>query len=472
MSTGGGNSGSSTNTAEPWGPAQPHLENIMAQAASLYQQNAGGQAFPGSTVVPFSPQTEAGLSGMENQALGGAPLYDQALQGFQRTLSGFNPGLDPALAAANSGPNPFTGAVGAAANQQVAPGVAPFVNAGAAANPYTGALASSGAAPNPFLSTIGQAGSTATTAGMDTLANTASGANLLSNPWVMQQFNQGAQGITNQVNADFNKAGMYGGGHHEAALAGQLGNLYTSLAAPAYQQERALMEQSAANLGNFQANDLSRALQSAGMGADAWLSGAGLNQAGLQAAGGLAESQAGRALDAGNLWGNFANQDANRALTGATTQADLANQDAANRLSGASLAGNLWQQGNQDIFDTAQQLPGVYDYGSMPAQQLLGVGAARESQAGLELQDAIDRFNFAQQEPYQALDRYRAAIGELPLQGLGTSTTVNQSHTNPFLGALGGAAGGAGLVSAMSMSNPWLAALMIGGGALAGSQQG
>lgn len=82
-----------TQTSNPWEPAQGALKNILGQAGSLY--NRGSQYAPFSTVVPFSNQTEQALQGIEGRAIQGNQMYGQgqaALTGgldtLQRTASG------------------------------------------------------------------------------------------------------------------------------------------------------------------------------------------------------------------------------------------------------------------------------------------------------------------------------------------------------------------------------------------------
>lgn len=95
MSRGGGNDTKETTTkAEPYGPSEPYLQDIMNEAASLYASGTGMQYYPGSTVVPMSGQTEASLAGQENLGygmMGGSPLYSQSAD----IMSGYAGGLAP-----------------------------------------------------------------------------------------------------------------------------------------------------------------------------------------------------------------------------------------------------------------------------------------------------------------------------------------------------------------------------------------
>ena len=82
MSRGGGNDTKETTTkTEPYGPAEPYLQDIMNEAASLYASGTGMQYYPGSTVVPMSGQTDAALTAQENIGygmMGGSPFYNMA----------------------------------------------------------------------------------------------------------------------------------------------------------------------------------------------------------------------------------------------------------------------------------------------------------------------------------------------------------------------------------------------------------
>ena len=127
---GGSNSPSiqtSTIDSSPWGPQQEHLKNIFSGAETAYN-SASPSYFPDSTVVGFSPQTEAALGGIEARALAGSDLQQA--------------GMDQALATTRGdylNANPFlTGAYNAASapvieqwQNQIAPGIdSSFAGAG------------------------------------------------------------------------------------------------------------------------------------------------------------------------------------------------------------------------------------------------------------------------------------------------------------------------------------------------------
>jgi hypothetical protein len=86
--------------------------------------------------------------------------------------------------------------------------------------------------------------------------------------------------------------------------------------------------------------------------------------------------------------------------------------------------------------------------------QLGQVGSAVEGQSQNIIQDRLNRFNFEQDAPFTALDRYIAQLAGTP-QGQ-TTTSSQPIHRNPIGSAMGGAATGA------SVGGPWGA--LIGGG--------
>lgn len=82
MPSGGGGTNTQVEKADPWGPQQPYLKGGFqgAQEGILNQ--------PGATVVPFSPETQYGLSQQGNRALQGSPLLGQANDQISSTLRG------------------------------------------------------------------------------------------------------------------------------------------------------------------------------------------------------------------------------------------------------------------------------------------------------------------------------------------------------------------------------------------------
>jgi len=100
---GGGSSSptyqTTTVSEDPWGPQQEHLKNIFSGAQQAYESDSPSY-FPDSTVVGFSPQTEAALSGIENRALQGSALQNAGQQQALNTIQGNYLNANPFLAGA------------------------------------------------------------------------------------------------------------------------------------------------------------------------------------------------------------------------------------------------------------------------------------------------------------------------------------------------------------------------------------
>lgn len=177
-SSGGGNSTvRNINEIDP--VTQAWRASIFGQGGQLYNQGIPDY-YPGSTVVPFSNQTQSGLDYLQGQAQQGAPNLAAAQQAAGRALSGNNPAM-----------------------------------------PFAMDVAQGGLSNNPAMGALGQFGSA-------------------DNPHLRGLFDQGAEMVGNAVGTQFAQAGRFGPGNaaHTGALTRGLGDLYTSIYAPAYEAER------------------------------------------------------------------------------------------------------------------------------------------------------------------------------------------------------------------------------------------
>jgi hypothetical protein len=86
----GKNSGSTTTSSEPWGPAQPYLKGLMKRAGGYVNDKRGFNAPGFDTSVDMAPQTSQGLTGMMNVAQGGNPLAGASQESLMGIL-----GSDP-----------------------------------------------------------------------------------------------------------------------------------------------------------------------------------------------------------------------------------------------------------------------------------------------------------------------------------------------------------------------------------------
>ena len=111
-------------------------------------------------------------------------------------------------------------------------------------------------------------------------------------------------------------------------------------------------------------------------------------------------------------------------------------------------AGNLAYQNYADERGRQQAMVGVApqlaqaDYTDI--NQLLQAGQAGEGYQDLAMQDAINRYNFAQQAPYNKLQSYLSGAYGAPMGSTGSVTSTSYGGSKAA-GALGGAASGAAM---------------------------
>lgn len=108
--------------SEPWGPLQGYMTRVLPRIED-WVLNAPREYYPGSTVVPFAPQSETALAWTEQRAMQGSPLLRNVQGLVNETLGGAylpgaggsNPWLDASVAKAQ-------GAVRGALDSQFAAG--------------------------------------------------------------------------------------------------------------------------------------------------------------------------------------------------------------------------------------------------------------------------------------------------------------------------------------------------------------
>lgn len=460
---GGGGSQTSTQESNPWVGQQPYLRDLFREAQGLYQQ--GPQEFyPGTTVAPFSPHQQQAMDLMTNRALSGSPqeqafgsyLYNQLGQQNLDPNMMVNPAMQAAggigagqnfMAQAGSG-NPYMGSAANALSGMT--GYGGLGEAGQyAGDPRMGALPDSDA--------FARYGMQTGAAGANQLASTASGGYLGSNPYLDQLFDTAAGRAGEAFNeqtmpgiaAMFGDAGRTGSGIQQQVAgnaARQFGRDLQGMAAdiysPAYESERDRMMQAgqaASNLGlgsgqlgvegfsAFNANDLGRR----SLGSDLYLGGRQLGQQAAANLGQLGQGYGQLQLGAGQGLGNLG-------------------------MEGVGAMGDLYGNIAQNQFRAGSLVPTYsgLEYGNM--DRLMGVGSQIQNQAQNLIGSEMDRWNFGQQAPWQALNQYANTIYGLP-GGYGTQTSTQPTGSR-LQGAMGGAMSGAAL-------GPWG---MLGGAILGG----
>jgi hypothetical protein len=241
---------------------------------------------------------------------------------------------------------------------------------------------------NPFTSQITQAGQTPTTAGVQALEQMSGSG---TNPHLDQMFGRVSDNIQNSVNSVFSKGGRYGSVAHQDQMADSIGDAAASFYGQQYNMDQNRRMGAAGQLAG-----ISQADRAAAMG-------------GLQAGAGLTENAYDRMLGA----------------------ADEANNTALNQ--------------NTQALQAAGLMPQINDYQNANARQLAQVGGAYEDLSSRQLQDAMNRHNFDQQQPYDRLSYLSGIYGGLGvLGGTNTATAPGQSAlAGGAQGALGGAMGAA-----------------------------
>jgi hypothetical protein len=101
--SGGGGSTTTVQKSDPWDAQKAHLQYAFQEANKLYNWD-NPQYYPGSTVVPFSPETQTALGLQTQRALNGSPISNAANTQLTDTINGnylyggqgFNQALDAA----------------------------------------------------------------------------------------------------------------------------------------------------------------------------------------------------------------------------------------------------------------------------------------------------------------------------------------------------------------------------------------
>lgn len=100
------------------------------------------------------------------------------------------------------------------------------------------------------------------------------------------------------------------------------------------------------------------------------------------------------------------------------------------------------QQAMGGQISAAQMAPNIYGQQFLPSQQLAQVGAAQETLAAQPLQEAMQRYQYSQQIPYQQLQGFLSSVYGTPMAG---SQYAPAAQPNTAGNVLGGLAAGAGV---------------------------
>jgi hypothetical protein len=133
-----------------------------------------------------------------------------------------------------------------------------------------------------------------------------------------------------------------------------------------------------------------------------------------------------------------------RALGGATEAYGRALGDVSANIVGQDYARErgLQQQAQMGQAALAQAAPSFFQMGFLPSQALAQVGAAREQIAGQPLQEAMQRYQYSQQLPYEMLQGFLSSVYGTPMG----QSVIPQAQTNRTAQNLGIAATIGGLI--------------------------
>lgn len=213
---------------------------------------------------------------------------------------------------------------------------------------------------------------------------------------------------------------------------------------------------------------------------------AGLNLDTQQLQGQLATAQAGLGMDTQQLAAQIAQQNANLGLSREQLAASVGGQNAdrimqaqqlaqAGRIAeadamlrGAGLSTDILNAAGQQQISQGQLgnsalalAPMMQQLGMAPYDILNSVGSSLQGQQQMAINEAVNRYNFNQQAPWDALSNYTAALGGVPMGAFGNTSTTSSTQADPMSAALGTGMTTAGLYSMGIMNPTWAIGLPI-----------
>lgn len=403
MGKGGG--GTTVTKTEPWDQQKEYLKTAMEAASGLY--NGGNLTnsalapayYSGQTVAPQSAWTQQALQMQANAAknMGSNPLMLAANSAAQNVAGGNalagNTGLNRLNTLSASSPvtqaqalknNAGMNALNKYATQNFNAGNAALQNL----QGYTGTGINSG---NLALAQLNQ------------LATN-------DNPYMDALYQRANGQAQASLDSNFNRAGRYGSGQHEAAAADAANNLANEMYGSLYGQR----------------------INAANAASQSYLQGVGQGINAQQAAGNLYNQGLGMNINAAQGAGNLYGQGLNTLVSAYGQQAGAANN-----------AGGLYNTGIGQQVAAASQAQQLAQQPYTDAAMLSEAGGVQDDYQQQLINAAIERYNYEAQRPLQALSTYNQLI-----QGSygGTSNTTGQQASGSKLGgALGGALSGASI---------------------------
>ena len=443
MGKGKGGGGTTTTKTEPWDGQKQYLTTAMQAANALFSpymqtdkqgnvtglntvNNARAPAYyKGNTVAPQSAWTTQALQMQADAAknMASNPLMKAANSAAQQVASGQalkdNAGLSKLQSLAKSAPVTQQQALGGNAGMTVL-------------NKYATQNFNGGNAALKNLQGTTGAGINSGNAALAQLNQLAQN----DNPYMDALYQRANNQAQASLDSNFNRAGRYGSGAHEAAAADAANNLANEMYGSLYNQR----------------------INAANAASGAYLQGMGEGINAQQAAGNLYNQGLGMNINAAQGAGSLYNSGIGNLINAYGQQANAAQG-----------AGSLYNTGVGQRVVAAQAGQQLAQQPYTDAAMLSEAGGVKDDYQQQLINAAIDRYNYEVQRPLQALSTYNQLISG---NYGGTSTAQGQQAAGSRLGStLGGAMTGAGLGAALSgvagpaaLATPW----GIGGAVLGG----
>jgi len=459
---GGSSGGSGTQTtvskSDPWSGQQPYLTDIFSQAKKAYQSGTGSQYYPGQTVTPFSSDTKTGMDLIRAEATKTPDGLPEAEAATKAAMTGEQMNRNDVLQSAASGGknNPLLAMLTAMSLGMTNPVAGDVAAAGATPTNQRGIaeILASGQATTPNVQAMLASGSRDVTAGGDTLQKTASGEMLGGNPLLDAMYERAAAKVRDNTNAAFSAGGRYGSGAHGSVLGETLGGLATDMYGGAYEAERNRMMAAASELGAREAADIDRETSAQGAAAQFGANDLSRRLSAGSSVAGYDQADANRNLSAQSLLAQLADSGQARQLSAANSAANVADSDANRQVDAANAINAQGLNTTAQGLSAAGLLPMLRELGMAGGQDLLGLGAMQEGKSDEAIQDALNRWNFEQQAPWDQLARYSGIVGGMGNLGGTTTSTAPKAQSGGLMGALSGGAAGAGISSLLGLTGP------------------
>lgn len=390
------------------------IQGLLPAASNLFQ-NYTPQYYPGATYASPTPYQMMGIDMQAQLGLNGQPTQGAA----QNTALGI---MNPGFLGQNPGNSTYNNAANGGMGLNTGGFFAPLASGQLQNTAGQGTLqnAASGGMQNTAgtgtLSNIA-GGMFSGLPGMSELANIAGGSNLsASNPY----FKQMADNITAQVlpsiEGQFAAGNRMNGGLAANAAASGLGNAIGGLAYQNYQQGLQQQQSAAQELAGLSQGNVGQQMGAAGM-----LSGIGAQNIANE-------------LGAANSLGQFGQQNIGNILSGAQGLTGVEQQNFGNQFAGAAGQSANYSDALKNQIQAMALSPEFQSMAFNNAGAVQGAGSTQQALQQQYINDAVNRWNYYQQLPYNKLNQYGSAVsGNFG----GTGTTTSPFFQNGAANALG-----------------------------------